>query len=134
MYSRARKRPPKVAPIKTTRPDGSTSAASAKNFERSARQKAQRTWKARYKRYLNSPKWRALREAVLERDNHKCRFCPSRKNLEVHHLTYEHIFNEQLEELVTTCEACHEHIHRKRLGPHKEKKPYTYRKRKAKKG
>lgn len=70
--------------------------------------------KRRYKRYLKSPQWKRKRFSVLRRDNFKCVKCGSHKNLQVHHLTYNHIFNEPLCDLVTLCKKCHRQEHNRR--------------------
>ena len=85
----SKKKKRKAAPVRVIR-DGKTTLIKASRFCG----KSTRAAKNRYHRYLLSPAWRALREKVLERDEYRCRFCESSKNLEVHHLTYERIFSE----------------------------------------
>ncbi len=63
-----------------------------------------------YQRYLESADWQHLRQRVLRRDGHACRFCGARAS-EVHHLTYARIFNETEYDLVAVCGACHEQLH-----------------------
>ena len=69
------------------------------------------TEKIDHQEYINSPKWKAKRQMVLERDNFRCRKCGTGKNLDVHHITYEHIGNEPIDDLVTLCRECHESVH-----------------------
>lgn len=64
-----------------------------------------------YRRYLASPQWAAKRRAVLERENFTCQGCRSSRACDVHHLTYAHIGNELLFELVALCRTCHETAH-----------------------
>lgn len=64
-----------------------------------------------YKRYLASPQWAAKRRAVLERENFVCQGCKTARAGEVHHLTYAHVGNELLFELVALCRTCHEAAH-----------------------
>ena len=71
----------------------------------------QRLLKEEYARYLKSPKWRAKWQAVMKRDGYKCRFC-GKKAVNVHHLTYARIFNEQPYDLVAICKSCHETLHK----------------------
>lgn len=66
-----------------------------------------------YERYLKSDAWEEKRQIVLKRDKNMCRECGSKFNLQVHHMTYFHIFNERTYELVTLCEKCHNEIHTK---------------------
>lgn len=65
----------------------------------------------RYGEYLRGPQWAARRRLVLARCKGTCEGCGIRKADEVHHLTYEHVFDEFLFELVGLCAACHERIH-----------------------
>jgi len=60
-----------------------------------------------YKQYLNSKKWKAKRKLVLKRDNYTCQSCLSAKARDVHHISYEHLRNEPLFELVSVCRTCH---------------------------
>lgn len=64
-----------------------------------------------YTVYINSPKWKAIRQLVLERDNHICQGCRKNKATQVHHLTYDHFGDELLWELVSVCRRCHERCH-----------------------
>lgn len=67
-----------------------------------------------YTNYINkSLKWRKIRDAILCRDKNKCIQCGSKKNLHVHHLTYDHLFHEEEHprDLATLCKACHGNLH-----------------------
>jgi 5-methylcytosine-specific restriction endonuclease McrA len=61
----------------------------------------------RYDEYILSDEWRAKRMIVLARDRYRCQICESTSGLEVHHLTYAHLYAEHLFELVTLCARCH---------------------------
>lgn len=67
-------------------------------------------WKY-YTEYLESPEWASKRADVLERDRYTCQFkfrgC-TRRAVQVHHLTYENVGNEPLEDLISVCIHCHE--------------------------
>jgi hypothetical protein len=63
-----------------------------------------------YDWYIGSNTWKLKRQRVLERDNYKCQSCLQNEASEVHHLTYSHLSNEPLFELVSVCKACHEAI------------------------
>ena len=79
--------------------------------------------KESYRAYLKSDKWKAKRQAVFDRalknansDNRfgvceKCGYKPWKPCLQVHHLSYEHIGNERLEELIQLCPNCHKKMH-----------------------
>lgn len=65
----------------------------------------------KYYEYLKTPQWHAKRKAVLERDNYVCRGCLTAQATIVHHLTYDHVFDELLFELVAVCKPCHDRAH-----------------------
>ena len=77
-----------------------------------AEEKASRTgeWWNRYHSYMTSPEWYDRRRRVLLRDNHRCQSCLELPATQVHHLTYRHLGNEPLFELVSVCNDCHERI------------------------
>jgi len=75
----------------------------------------------KYSKYLTSKKWKEKRRLVLDRDGHKCRMCPSDKNLQAHHITYDRIFNEDLNDLITLCSKCHDEIHGNNPSDHLKK-------------
>jgi hypothetical protein len=70
--------------------------------------------RAEYAEYLQTPEWRAKADAVLARANYVCEGCGVRRPTQVHHLTYQNIFEEFLFELVAVCPQCHQRIHRRR--------------------
>jgi hypothetical protein len=63
-----------------------------------------------YEAYLCSPEWRGRRKQVLERDAYLCQACRISRATQVHHLTYKHLGNEPLFDLVAVCVPCHERI------------------------
>lgn len=68
----------------------------------------------KYKNYMRSDEWKAKREERLEVDNYSCAMCGrdlSRCKLQVHHITYKNLGNEQLNDLVTVCGSCHKKLH-----------------------
>lgn len=66
--------------------------------------------------YLQSPEWKEKRLLVLQRDNWICQACRIAKATDVHHLTYDHIRNEPLFELVAVCRRCHTAIEEMKNG------------------
>jgi hypothetical protein len=85
--------------------------------------------KSKYKQQLASPQWKARRLDILERDSHKCRFCGSKTNLQVHHLEYENLLSAweySDERLITLCGMCHKKQHTKPLNIKKEKAIQVY--------
>lgn len=65
------------------------------------------------RQYMQSQKWRLLSNYIKVRDKHQCQLCNSKQQLEVHHQTYENLFNEKEEDLITLCRNCHQQIHNK---------------------
>lgn len=70
-------------------------------------------WWAWYNDYLNSDAWRAKRRKVLDRCGGLCEGCRNAPVNQVHHLTYAHVGDELLYELVGLCVDCHERAHHK---------------------
>lgn len=68
-------------------------------------------WFERYNAYLKTTEWRLKRQAVLTRANNWCEGCAARPATQVHHLSYDHVGNELLFELVAVCDECHQRIH-----------------------
>lgn len=69
-------------------------------------------WWSDYNKYLKSEQWQLKRKAVLKRDGNLCQACLHRNATQVHHLTYDRVFDEPLFDLVAICEPCHRKIHR----------------------
>jgi 5-methylcytosine-specific restriction endonuclease McrA len=65
----------------------------------------------RYDEYLKGLEWTSKREKVFARAGGLCEGCGQRPAEDVHHLTYRHIYNEFLFELVAVCRMCHDRIH-----------------------
>lgn len=65
----------------------------------------------KYREYLISKKWASLKRAVHFFYEDECFICRSRKDLHVHHKTYERLFHEDLDDLVLVCSDCHQKIH-----------------------
>ncbi len=71
------------------------------------------THKEKYQEYLRSPEWREKRSRVMRRASYLCEMCGERRATEVHHLTYDRIFREELDDLKAICRECHKTIHDK---------------------
>lgn len=65
-----------------------------------------------YRYYLHSPRWQQKRVAVLSRAGYRCEQCGRAVSLDVHHLTYRHIYRERLGELRALCRECHKKEHK----------------------
>lgn len=78
-----------------------------KELEEELKAKKEGAISLEYEKYLESKTWKKKRALVLERDNYTCQSCLSSHAHQVHHLTYEHIYNEPLFDLVSVCMDCH---------------------------
>lgn len=67
--------------------------------------------RALYAEYLKSTEWAARRDKVMARSGGVCEGCREQAATEVHHLTYEHVTQEFLFELVAICGDCHARFH-----------------------
>jgi 5-methylcytosine-specific restriction endonuclease McrA len=82
-----------------------------------------------YQGNLEDSRWKRLRLQILDRDQHRCRFCASQSDLQVHHRQYHrskktgewskpweyHPFF-----LITVCDTCHFEGHQQFSIPTKE--------------
>ena len=66
----------------------------------------------KYHQYLQSYEWKSKRKLVLNRDNNLCQICKTEQALDIHHLRYENLYNEPLEDLQALCRDCHVNMHR----------------------
>jgi len=71
---------------------------------------SQRFW-SDYSVYLLSPEWAERRRLALARAEGICEGCRKEAPTEVHHLTYDHVGQEFLFELVAVCPRCHSQLH-----------------------
>ena len=61
-----------------------------------------------YEEYLNTEHWQLLREGYFERHDRKCGGCGTADGaIQLHHLTYSRIGNEDDKDLTPLCIACH---------------------------
>ena len=85
--------------------------------------------KSEYNKYLKSDHWIQIRRKRKQIDNHSCYLCHKRKQLNVHHLSYAQLHNEDVEnDLVTLCHDCHRMLHRIQNGVKKEYNNFLWRK------
>ena len=62
-----------------------------------------------YMEYMASDVWDKKRRRILKRDDYTCQHCrATNKPLDVHHLTYKHLFKEPLKDLISLCRDCHD--------------------------
>lgn len=71
-----------------------------------------------YLEYLKSEKWQGIAKQRMAIDKYKCVMCgcngTTANPLEVHHLSYKYLYNEQeriYQDLCTLCHCCHKQLH-----------------------
>lgn len=75
-----------------------------------------------YEKYLETPHWQAFRKLAFEAQMKRagrlfCERCPIDRNtkntveLHVHHLTYERLGKERVQDVEIICRACHDKEH-----------------------
>lgn len=69
------------------------------------------TREEKYAAYLKSSKWRNKRKKLFAIRGKICEDCGSKRKIQVHHITYDRIFNERLSDLKVLCEKCHKDTH-----------------------
>ena len=62
--------------------------------------------------YLKTKWWAFIRQERLALDKYKCKKCNQKNELEVHHLSYENLGEENVyTDLITLCARCHNDTH-----------------------
>jgi 5-methylcytosine-specific restriction endonuclease McrA len=64
-----------------------------------------------YQDYINSHWWKDKREWILHVKGNKCEKCHSTKQLNVHHITYDSLGNENSHDVMILCKRCHKKEH-----------------------
>lgn len=64
-------------------------------------------YQKQYRAYLRTDEWRDLRRRVWRRCGGVCERCGQEPMEEVHHVTYERVFHEDLADLEGLCSWCH---------------------------
>jgi 5-methylcytosine-specific restriction endonuclease McrA len=66
----------------------------------------------KYKAYMASPEWAALRAKVIEAGGGRCQVCNADgPGIQAHHRTYERLGAELLGDLIAICTPCHTLFH-----------------------
>lgn len=76
--------------------------------------KVRRLRRMPYSHYIDSQHWSLVRSAALKRDGSRCADCGAADNekpLEVHHVAYSRKGKENLEDIITLCNECHQERH-----------------------
>lgn len=63
----------------------------------------------KYKDYLNSEHWLKIRTIILK--NASCIVCNNNIGLNVHHINYNNLWNEDTKDLIVLCSKHHKRVH-----------------------
>ena len=63
------------------------------------------------RKYMESEKWRKIREKIFKRANGLCEACLENPATQVHHWNYDNLGNEYMFDLSAVCKPCHCRIH-----------------------
>jgi len=83
-------------------------------YERIHQERREKWWND-YQIYQASNEWKARVTKVMLRANGICERCREHKAIHVHHLTYERVGEENLEDLQALCFDCHDDAHEGKL-------------------
>lgn len=75
-------------------------------------------FRCKYEGYMQSKRWKEKRRQKFAQVGYKCQRCgydadksPVEIPVDVHHLTYEHLGDEPLSDLIVLCRHCHQKEH-----------------------
>jgi 5-methylcytosine-specific restriction endonuclease McrA len=68
-----------------------------------------------YAKYIRSEGWKQRRDKFRTMWGNECACCQSKENLNVHHINYDNLGNEKLEDVVLLCKGCHIKAHKGKL-------------------
>ncbi len=77
------------------------------------RKKSQKKFRSRDE-YYHSEAWEIKRAFVLHRAKGRCDKCGSKGPLQVHHITYDRLYDESPEDLEALCSRCHKRADKQR--------------------
>lgn len=77
-----------------------------------------------YQGWIKSDEWKKIARNKLKQSGFQCELCGTGYNLQVHHITYEHIFaeSEHMDDLAVLCKECHEQVHGEDIRRKREEK------------
>ena len=61
--------------------------------------------------YMQTKQWIELKEHRLRIAQYKCECCGSTYKLHLHHVTYERLTQEHIEDVAVLCNICHNRLH-----------------------
>ncbi len=100
-------------PAVTPKPSSTTEPhVTSKRNPSKTRLRRRRQHSDAYAAHLQSEYWDGLRRDVVARANGTCELCQQKPLTQVHHLTYEHLGHETLNDVLGLCARCHRYLHR----------------------
>lgn len=73
-------------------------------------------YRQRYRRYIQSAKWKTKREEAFTFHGRKCSQCGTSEELQCHHTNYKRLGNEDVAtDIEIMCQTCHEIHHGRRF-------------------
>jgi len=77
---------------------------------------SRKKWQQDYKKYMNSKKWRLLRNSIIAENNSECNDCKVAAEC-VHHLSYDSLYTEEERlDCIPLCQLCHMNRHNLKQG------------------
>lgn len=72
-----------------------------------------KTFKGTYKEYMRSQQWKRKRQEAIDHHGNWCNRCGAEPPtpLQVHHITYDRLFQELMDDLEVLCGGCHRNEH-----------------------
>jgi len=64
-----------------------------------------------YNKYLRSGSWKKFRQTILDLRGRECQLCQSKHDIQVHHMSYKRVGNEDIRDVLVVCGECHSFIH-----------------------
>lgn len=69
------------------------------------------SYRQRYRAYMQSPHWKALRWQAIMGAGRICQCCAHNRRLEAHHLNYRNLTDCTVDDLIVLCNRCHTYLH-----------------------
>ncbi|MFA6992227.1 MAG: hypothetical protein WC269_03020 [Candidatus Gracilibacteria bacterium] len=69
--------------------------------------------KETYREYINSVAWKTRKKQYYSSHKKECFKCKSKKKINLHHIVYINLGNEEDEHLSPLCEKCHKLFHQR---------------------
>lgn len=66
-----------------------------------------------YRKYLKTPHWRRKKKEAFRHYAKRCAVCGERSRLDVHHIRYDNLGCESIDDLMILCRGCHDVIHKR---------------------